>query len=94
MKEVTAKITGNNNLLGKFELEHGETGVVTQYGKDIKSVTFSLKEGTKYYIGIVVYGDDDQKYKIEISGATTTQYPTSEMTLDNGYDDIVAKVVV
>ncbi|MGJ8694183.1 MAG: hypothetical protein ACSHW0_17075 [Thalassotalea sp.] len=92
MKTVTAKIKGGNSLLGKFAIERKSTSSVSPYVQGLKKKSYEVEEGQIYFIDIIVYGDDDQKYKLEVTGADEADYPTSEITLDGGYDNFVVRI--
>lgn len=48
--------------------------------------TFKLVKGTEYFVTLVIRQKNDEKYKITVSGAESSNHPTSEQTLDGNID--------
>ena len=92
MATVTIKITSNNNCIGQFILyDEGLTELTKESNK--RAASWELENGKLYYVHLTVVGDDGDKYKIEVQGASEAVYPTSEITLTDRRDDFWIKII-
>lgn len=92
MPTLLAKISSNSALNGDFSLLDEKLNVL-DHAANVTAYSTEVEAGKTYILVIIVTGDNGSKYKIQISGVASAQYPTSELTLDDNRDEIPALIV-
>ena len=89
MPTLTAKIVGAPELNGYFALMNENASTIIDEEDNVTNYNYDdIRAGVKYILIIAVTGPDGKKYKIKVSGVQEAVYPTSEITLIEGRDDI------
>ncbi len=89
MPTLTAKIVGAPELNGHFALMNENASTIIDERHNVTNYSYDdIQTGIKFILIIAITGPEGKKYKIKVSGVQEAVYPTSEITLTEGRDDI------
>jgi hypothetical protein len=79
MKTITATVICDDNVSCYFILEEIDTGRKKKSYK--RRTSFTVKDGVKYAMAILLHGEPKSKYKLLITGATKASYSSDELSI-------------